>query len=125
MAKVSHSEIATSFLKLIASGKAREAYHKYVSPNFRHHNAFFRSDAESLMKAMEEDAAKNPNKKLQTKLTLEDGNLVATYSHVQQNPKDIGIAVVHIFRFEDDRIAELWDVSQAIPKHSPNENGVF
>jgi predicted SnoaL-like aldol condensation-catalyzing enzyme len=99
MTKLSHREIAVSFLKL-ASGKVREAYSKYVSPNLRHHNPYFRGDRESLMLAMEENAAKNPNKKLEIKLSLEDRNLAATYSHVQQNPGDSGVAVVHIFRFE-------------------------
>jgi hypothetical protein len=32
---------------------------------------------------------------------------------------------VHIFRFEDNRIAELWDIGQPISKTSPNENGPF
>lgn len=57
--------------------------------------------------------------------TLEDRDLVATYSHVQQNPRDLGAAVVHIFRFEGDRIVELWDLGQAIPQNSSNENGMF
>lgn len=125
MIKMSHREIAASFLKLAASGKVREAYSKYVSPDFRHHNPYFSGDRESLMLAMEENATKNPNKKLEIKLTLEDRNLVATYSHVQQSPEDRGGAVVHIFRFEGDHIVEMWDIGQAVPEDSPNENGMF
>ena len=34
-------------------------------------------------------------------------------------------AVVHFFRFEKGRIAEMWDVGQEIPSDSPNENGMF
>ena len=34
-------------------------------------------------------------------------------------------AVVHIFRFEQDRVVELWDLGQPISKDSPNENGLF
>ncbi len=125
MIKMSYRDIAVLFLKLAASGKVREAYDKYASPNFRHHNPFFRGDRESLMLAMEENAAKNPNKKLEIKFTLEDRNLVATYSHVQQSPGDLGGAVVHIFRFEGDHIVEMWDIGQAVPEDSPNENGMF
>jgi predicted SnoaL-like aldol condensation-catalyzing enzyme len=33
--------------------------------------------------------------------------------------------LVRIFRFEGDRIVELWDVGQQAPKNSPNDNGVF
>ncbi len=120
-----HREIAISFLKLASSGKAREAYTRYVSPDFRHHNPFFHGDRESLMLAMEENATKNPNKKFEIKLTLEDRYLVVTYSHVQQNPGDPGAAVVHIFRFKNGQIVELWDVGQAIRQDSVNENGMF
>lgn len=125
MAEMSQREIAVSFLTLAATGKVREAYSKYVSPNFRHHNAYFRGDRESLLLAMVESAAQNPDTKIETKLTLEDSNLVATYSCVQHKPADLGIAVVHIFRFENGRIVELWDLGQAIQQNSPNENGMF
>ncbi len=125
MGELSQREIAQAFLMLVASGRVREAYDKYVSPEFRHHNPFFAGDRESLMLAMEENAVENPEKKLEIKLTLEDGDLVTTYSHVRQKPEDIGVAVVHIFRFVDDLIVELWDVGQQIPKKSTNENGVF
>jgi len=31
----------------------------------------------------------------------------------------------YLFRFENGRIAELWDVAQEIPADSPNANGPF
>ncbi|MBY0085733.1 nuclear transport factor 2 family protein [Brevibacillus sp. M2.1A] len=118
-------ENAVSFLQLVASGKVREAYQRYTSPNFRHHNPFFRGDAHSLMLAMEENAAKNPHKILEVKRAIEEGDIVAVHSHVKQNQEDLGGAVVHIFRFHNDQIVELWDVGQPIPADSPNENGMF
>lgn len=122
---VSHKDAAISFLRLAASGKAREAFQKCVGSNFRHHNPFFRGDADSLRIAMEENAAKNPKKALEVQHALEDGDLVAVHSHVRQNPNDRGAAVVHIFRFEGDRVVELWDMGQPVPENSPNENGMF
>jgi len=121
----SHSDTAVSFLHLVGTGKVREAYDRLVAPNFRHHNAFFRGDRESLMKAMEENARKNPYKVVDVKRALEDGDFVAVHSHIRQHAQDRGAAAVHIFRFENDWIAELWDVGQAIPQDSSNEHGVF
>lgn len=118
-------EKAVSFLRLAASREVREAYQRYTGPDFRHHNPFFRGDADSLMLAMEENAIKNPHKVLEVKRVIRDGELVAVHSHVKQNPDDLGVAVVHIFRFHNDLIVELWDVGQQIPENSPNENGVF
>ena len=124
-ATVSHKNTAISFMQLVASGKVREAYQTHIGPDFRHHNPFFRGDADSLRIAMEENAAKNPNKVLEVQRALEDGDLVAVHSRVRQNSGDRGGAAVHIFKFRDDRVIELWDVGQPVPESSPNENGMF
>lgn len=118
-------EKAVSFLQLVASGNVREAYQNFIGPDFLHHNPYFRGDANSLMLAMEENAIKNPDKIFEVKLAIEEKKTVAVHSHVKQNPEDLGAAVVHIFRFQDDQIIELWDLGQPIPENSPNENGMF
>ncbi len=117
-------DIATSFLKNAASGKLDEAY-SHVSPNFRHHNPYFAGDAESLKAGMADAAAKFPNASLEVQRVFEDGDFVAVHSRVQHASDAPEIAVVHIFRFEGDRIAELWDVGMEAPKDSPNQNGMF
>lgn len=122
---MNRKEKAISFLRLAASGDVREAYRSYIDSGFRHHNPYFQGDANSLMLAMEENAAKNPHKIFEIKLALEEGDFVTVHSHVKQHSEDLGRAVVHIFRFRDDRIVELWDVGQAIPENSPNDNGMF
>jgi predicted SnoaL-like aldol condensation-catalyzing enzyme len=103
----------------------REAYRIYIGPGFRHHNPYFRGDAQSLMIAMEENAKLNPNKVLEVQRAVQEGELVSVHSSVKQEPNDPGGAVVHIFRFQENRIVELWDVGQAVPENSPNEYGMF
>ncbi len=117
-------DIVESFLKLASSGEVREAYEKYVHPDFRHHNAYFKGDRESLLRGMEENAQRFPNKTYETMCILEDGNLVAIHGKVTLSP-DSQWSVIHIFRFEDDLIIEEWEASQEVLKDSPNENGVF
>ncbi len=123
--KISRKEAAISYLRLASSGKVRQAYDAYIGPNFRHHNPYFKGDAQALMAAMEENATKFPDKLLEVQRALEDGDFVAVHSRVQLKPGDAGVATVHIFRFEGDHIVELWDVGQAVPEDSPNENGMF
>jgi predicted SnoaL-like aldol condensation-catalyzing enzyme len=117
--------IATDFLQNAAVGEVSEAYANYVSARFRHHNPFFRGDADSLKAGMKENAEKNPNKILEIQQVLQDGNLVAVHSRIRQNPQDRGGAVVHLFRFHDDRIEELWDIGQPEPEDMVNEHGMF
>ena len=118
------TQIATSFLKLAGSGKLDEAYAN-VSASFRHHNPYFRGDAKSLKAGMAEAHKKFPNTKLDVQHIFEEGDFVAVHSRVRHSADTPEIAVVHIFRFEGDRIAELWDIGQEAPKDSPNENGMF
>ena len=121
-----HKEAAESFLTMAGTGKVQEAYARYVAPSFIHHNQYFKGDRESLLAAMQDAANTSPNKSIDIRHVYEDGDTVITHSLVtRQDPQAQGIAVVHIFRFEHDRIAELWDLGQPISKESPNENGLF
>lgn len=120
-----YKEIALDFLYLAAKGASRQAFRKYVSENFKHHNVYFKGDAETLMTAMEENAQQVPNKIFEVKHALADGDLVAVHSHVRPTPDSLGYAVMHIFRFEGGKIAELWDFGQEVPADMINENGMF
>lgn len=118
-------EMASSFLKMVVDKKVKEAYEKFISAKFIHHNQYFKGNRQSLMVAMEENNKKNPNKSLEIKRLYEDGDTVITLSHVKPNPEDLGVALVHIFRFENEKVVELWDQGQPLIKDSPNENGSF
>lgn len=78
------------------------------------------------MIAMEESHKETPNKVFEIQRALEDGDLVAVHSRVQQDgePGWEG-AVMHIFRFAGDKIVELWDFGQAVPEEMVNEHGMF
>lgn len=68
----SQKDKAVSFLMLVTTGKVREAFHSYIGPDFRHHNPFFNGDADLLMIAMEKNAIQSPNKKVESKLVIEE-----------------------------------------------------
>lgn len=116
---------AIHFLELAASGRAPEAFEKYAAPGFKHHNPYFKSDARTLCSAMQENAISHPGKVLEVQRALQEGQLVAVHSRVRLGEGKPVMSVVHIFRFEAEHVAELWDVGQAVPDHSPNEHGMF
>jgi predicted SnoaL-like aldol condensation-catalyzing enzyme len=121
----SHREIAIDFLTRAARGGARDAMRRYASPDFVHHNPWFAPDAESLASAMDANARENPQKELHIQRTIAEGPLVVVHSSVQHGPDQQPAAVVHIFRFDDGRIQELWDIGQEMPPDSPNTAGMF
>ncbi len=120
-----YKKIALSFLELIALGKIEEAYQKYISQEFRHHNPYFFGDADSLKKGMLENEAQHPGKILEVKHALQESDFVVVHSHLRFKREDAGMIVVHIFRFKEDKIVELWDVGQEIPRDNKNLNGPF
>lgn len=56
---------------------------------------------------------------------IDGGDLVAVLSHLKRANAVVEYAVVHIARFADGRIVELWDLGQEIPEDSPNALGMF
>jgi predicted SnoaL-like aldol condensation-catalyzing enzyme len=117
---------AVSFLERACRADTLDAaYDELLAPGFRHHNAWFRSDADSLRQGMAQNNAQFPQKKLVVQRTVEQGDLVAVYSHVRHTPDERGFALMHLFRFEGGRIAELWDIAQEVPAEMVNEIGMF
>ena len=122
---MTQKEIAQHFLSLCAKGESRKAFELYAAKNLKHHNPYFKGDADALMIAMEEDDKRNPGKLFEIQRAIADGDLVAVHSHIRENADEPGMAVVHILRFDKDKIIEFWDIAQAVPEEKINENGMF
>jgi predicted SnoaL-like aldol condensation-catalyzing enzyme len=118
-------QAAVQFLQLVVIGRTDEAYEKYVDMQGKHHNLFFPPGFLELRKAMIENHVQFPNKQLTIKNVLGDGDLVAVHSHILLRPGETGISAVHLFRFLEYRIVEMWDCNQPIPANSPNKDGAF
>jgi predicted SnoaL-like aldol condensation-catalyzing enzyme len=118
-------DIAAQFLELAASGCARQGASQFVTRDFRHHNVHFPGDGYALFEAMDRNAAEFPGKQLEVVHALQDGDMVSTLCKVRHTPTEKGYAVNHWFRFENGKIAELWDLAQEIPADSPNQYGAF
>lgn len=116
-------EIAIDFLTLTSSGGAIEAFNLYVAQDFIHHNQYFGGSRNAIMHAMTEAHETSPNISLDVKYVYTDGDNVIVHSHVIKT--DMEIAVVHIFRFANKKIVEMWDLGQIILENSPNEHGLF
>lgn len=120
---MTNQETAVKFLQICALESPKKAFDMFVHANFKHHNQYFPGDRNSLMNAMIEADATHPNKKFEIKQVFENKDTVALHSRVVKEAMEI--AVVHIMRFENGKISEMWDVGQVLDKNSPNKNGMF
>ena len=118
-------QAAVQFLQMVVAGDIEEAYRKCVDMKGKHHNFYFPAGFLALQKAMIENHDQFPNKQLLVKNVLEDGDLVAVHSRLILNETENDMAVLHLFRFQDNRIVEMWDIGNTIPDDSTNTDGTF
>lgn len=117
--------IATEFITACAHGHSKEAFSKYSHPDFAHHNPYLPSDAHTLMISMHEEGLENPHMQFRIVHILQEGDMVAIHSRMAKSPESQEHALVHFFRFSDDKIIEMWDITQALPDIMVNEKGMF
>jgi len=120
-----NKQAAAAFLKKVIAGDIDEAYETYIDMQGRHHNSFTAAGFPALKEGMKEAHIKFPNKQFDIQHVIGDEDLVAVHSHLVLEENKTDLAVVHLFRFQNEKIVELWDLSQAITPDSPNKDGIF
>ena len=103
----------------------KEAAEKYLTPSYIQHNPNVATGRQPFVDFFIPFFAKNPEARAEIKRIIAEGDLVTLHVHSKINSKDRGRAVVDIFRVENGKIVEHWDVMQAVPETSANENTMF
>jgi len=121
-----NKRIAQEFYELAFNQqKPVEAVSKYVGKVYRQHNPTVRDGPDAFVAFVSGFVKQFPKLRVNIKRVIAEGNLVVTHSHLTLNPTDRGSAVVDIFRIENGKIVEHWDVMQQIPEKSANTNTMF
>lgn len=121
-----NKEIAVNFLTMIFNDhKVAEAFELYADPIYIQHNPYAASGAEAAIGFLGPYVEANPGASTEIKRVIAEGDLVAIHNNPKMNPDDRGQAVVDIFRLENGKVVEHWDVVQAVPETSANENTMF
>lgn len=105
--------------------KVAEAFKLYSIPGYIQHNPNAATGAEPAIKFLAGRFQKFPKAKNVIKRVIAEGNMVAVHVHSTLDEKDRGRAIVDIFRVENGKVVEHWDVIQAIPEKAANSNGMF
>jgi predicted SnoaL-like aldol condensation-catalyzing enzyme len=106
-------------------GKPEEAAAKHLGPYYRQHNPGAADGAEAYIAFMRWVRQAYPEFHVETKRIIAEGDYVVLHSHSKRSPDDRGLAVVDIFRLENGKIVEHWDVVQEVPEKSANDNTMF
>ena len=73
----------------------------------------------------EKTVEKFPASRSEIKRVIADGDYVILHVNAVREPGPRGNAIVDIFKLENGKIVEHWDVAQDIPEKAANANGMF
>jgi predicted SnoaL-like aldol condensation-catalyzing enzyme len=125
-AEGSAKEMVAAFYKMVFyDHKVAEAFKTYVGPSYRQHNPLVPDGIEPSVAFLSKRFETNPQAVNEIKRVIADGDLVAVHVHSRLNDADRGRAIVDIFRVDNGRIVEHWDVIQPVPENAQNNNTMF
>src|SRR5215831_16580124 len=102
-----------------------EAASKYFGPKYIQHNPGAPDGIEGFKGFVNFLKEKFPNSHSEIRKVFADGDYVILHVHAVREPGTRGRAIVDIFRLENGKIVEHWDVAQDIPEKAANSNGMF
>ena len=120
-----NKKTVVDFYEKALNQKDFEAAAKHFGPRYIQHNPNAADGIEGFRKFIEFRREKFPNAKSLIKRVLADGDLVVLHVHSIREPGERGVAIVDIFRLENGKVVEHWDVVQPIPEKPANDNGMF
>ena len=114
-----------AFYEKAINDKDFEAASKYLGPRYIQHNPSAPDGAEGLKGFIGFLKSKFPDSRSEIKRVFAEGDYVILHVHAVREPGTRGRAIVDIFRLENGKIVEHWDVAQDIPEKAANGNGMF
>jgi predicted SnoaL-like aldol condensation-catalyzing enzyme len=114
-----------AFYEKIVNQRDFNAASCYIGSYYKQHRSDVADGLEGLGDFMERSKRINPDLHADVKRVFADGDFVILHSHVTRSRDDRGSKHVDIFRLEDGKVVEHWDIDQPIAETSVNSNGPF
>jgi predicted SnoaL-like aldol condensation-catalyzing enzyme len=119
-----NKRLAREYYDCIINKKDFEAAKRYMGA-YKQHNPLLEDGPEGIRKLIEFLKKDFPKARSEVKRAFAEGDYVFLHVHSLRQPNTRGRAIMELFRFENGKIEEHWDVIQEIPETSANPNGMF
>jgi predicted SnoaL-like aldol condensation-catalyzing enzyme len=96
-----------------------------MTESYIQHNPHVASGRAAFLTFFAKVIAEHPQAHAEVVRSATDGDLVFVHVRSTGGASKNGVALVNIFRVENGKIAEHWDVVQPVPDTSNNENTMF
>ena len=126
IAKEEHNkEVVLAFYELAINRKDAEAAAAHFGPRYVQHNPTVADGVDGFKAFVEQYRKRFPDARSEIKRVFADGDYVILHVHAVPRPEDRGRAVVDIYKLDNGKIVEHWDVIQDVPEKPANPNGMF
>ena len=125
---LSAREIVVAFYEAALNEKDIDKAKRFLGDTYIQHNPRVPDGPEGLFRFVQFRRDRYPAAHNEVKRVIADGDLVALHVHSVVIPGTPGRQIVDIFRVEDGKVVEHWDVIQEIPVDlfpPINDNGLF
>jgi len=120
-----NKQTVVAFYEAAINQKDFAAAAQYLGPRYIQHNPTAPDGPEGLQKFLQFLREKFPQSHSDIKRVFADGDFVILHVHAVREPGTRGTAIVDIFKLENGKIVEHWDVRQDVPETAANSNGMF
>ena len=120
-----NKKVVVALYEAAINQKDFDAAVKYLGPRYVQHNPGAADGPEGLKAFINFLRTKLPNYRSEIKRVLADGDYVILHVHNKATPDARGAAIIDIFRLENGKVVEHWDVRQEIPEKPLNNNTMF
>lgn len=120
-----NTEIATAFFEAVVNKKDFNLATEYMGDVYIEHDPEGENGSKGLKHYIEFLQTNYPESHVTIKRIIANGDYVLFHVHSILTPGTRGQAIVDIFRLDNGKIVEHWDVTQQIPENSANSNGMF
>ena len=120
-----NKETVMEFYESAINHKDFEAAVTFIGGRYVQHSPLIADGMEGLEAFLSFLKTKYPNLRGEIKRVFADGDYVILHTHGVRTPGERGSAIMDIFKLEEGKIVEHWDVIQPIPESAINQNGMF
>ena len=113
-----NKKVVVDFYEKAINQKDFEAASKFLGPRYIQHNPRAADGPEGLKAFLAYLREKFPDYHSEIKRVFADGDYVILHVHNVPTPGSRGNAIIDIFRLENGKVVEHWDVRQEIPEQA-------
>lgn len=109
----------------VFNGKDLSAVPELIAADYIQHNPAIETGRNAFVAAFTAYFAAVPGLTVDIKRIVAADSLVVVHAHWRDSPTERGPAVIDIYRIENGKIAEHWDVIRPVPASVANDNRLY